>query len=184
MDIGSRIRKLRKRQGRTLQAVADLCGFTKSLLSKIETGRTVPPVATLTKIASALGVKTSALLEDAGLVATVFASADETGRKPQVTTAKGYSFRTFAAQRPDKLMQPFLFEVEKGKVKRHALSHVGEEFLYVLEGKMKYRVGRTEYLLSEGDSLYFDAELEHEVTPVSKRARYLAVFTEPEGEGA
>ena len=58
--IGRHIRKLRKLQHRTLQDVADNCGFTKSLLSKIEGGKVVPPVATLIKIASALHTNISA----------------------------------------------------------------------------------------------------------------------------
>jgi transcriptional regulator with XRE-family HTH domain len=185
MEIGARIRKLRRRQNRTLQAVADKCDFTKSLLSKIENGHTVPPVATLTRIAAALGVSTSALLDGAGQSGTVHTPAAEVKKKGLVTTDKGYSFFTFAAARTEKLMQPFLFEVRKGQVRKHKLTHTGEEFLYVLEGEIKYRVGATEYLLSPGDSLYFDAESEHQVTPVSQRARYLAVFTEPpEASGA
>jgi quercetin dioxygenase-like cupin family protein len=76
-------------------------------------------------------------------------------------------------------MQPFLFEVEKGKVRRQALSHAGEEFVYVLEGEIKFRVGNIEYRLGPGDSLYFDSEAEHEVTPVSKKALYLGIFHEP-----
>ena len=183
MELGAKIRKLRRRQGRTLQGVAEKCGFTRSLLSKIENGHTVPPVATLTKIAAALGVSTSALLDGAGQTGTVHIPGAERKKKGLVTTAKGYSFFTFAAGRTDKLMQPFLFEVKKGQVKRHKLSHTGEEFIYVLEGQLKYRVGSTEYLLSPGDSLYFDAESEHEVSPVSRRARYLAVFVEADDQG-
>ena len=44
--IGHRIRKTRRRLGWTLQDLADRSGFTRSLMSKIENGRTVPPVAT------------------------------------------------------------------------------------------------------------------------------------------
>jgi transcriptional regulator with XRE-family HTH domain len=179
MDLGSRIRKLRRRQFRTLQEIADRCGFTRSLLSKIETGRTVPPVATLSRIAAALGVGISALLDGAGQTGTVHAPAADAGRDGLVLTDKGYAFHAFAPRRSDKLMQPFLFEVRRGQVKPHKLSHRGEEFLYVLEGTIKYRVGSAEYRLSVGDSLYFDAETEHQVTPVSARARYLAVFVEP-----
>jgi transcriptional regulator with XRE-family HTH domain len=184
MDIASRIRKLRRRQGRTLEEVAGRCGFTKSLLSKIENARTVPPVATLTRIAAALGVGTSALLDGEGLSGTVRASAAQIEAQEAVRTESGYRFRALAAGRPDKLMQPFIFEVEEGKVRRHSLSHAGEEFLYVLEGRLRYRVGRTEHLLDPGDSLYFDAEEEHEVTPASARARYLAVFVERPAEDA
>ena len=95
-----------------------------------------------------------------------------------VVTDSGYSFYTFAADRADNLMQPFLFEVKKGQVKKHTLTHTGEEFVYILEGTVKYRVGDTEYRLQAGDSLYFDAEAEHEVMPVTRTARYLGVFIE------
>jgi transcriptional regulator with XRE-family HTH domain len=50
-------------QQMTLQDVADICGFMKSLLSKIESGKTVPPVATLVKIARALNTTISTLVE-------------------------------------------------------------------------------------------------------------------------
>ncbi len=179
MELGSRIRMLRRRQSRTLQEIADRCGFTRSLLSKIETNQTVPPVATLSRIATALGVSTSALLDGSGGSGTIHTPAGKVGARGLIRTDKGYSFFTFASQRTEKLMQPFLFEVEKGGVKPHALSHHGEEFLYILEGEIRYRVGDVEYRLSAGDSLYFDADTEHEVTPVSQRARYLAVFVEP-----
>lgn len=55
MVLGHVIRRIRKQQMRTLDEVASACGFTKSLLSKIEKGHTSPPVATLTKIAKHLG---------------------------------------------------------------------------------------------------------------------------------
>jgi len=55
---------------------------------------------------------------------------------------------------------------------------MGEEFIYVLAGKMKYRVGNIEYTFGQGDSLYFDAEDEHELDPISKQVKFLAVFVE------
>src|SRR5690606_20473416 len=122
---------------------------------KIETGKTVPPVATLTRIAAALGAPVSAFLDDAQDHGTVVERAS--GHRPPAMTRtdKGYRFFAFAARRPGKLMQPLLFEARRGGVRNQALSHSGEEFVFVLEGKMKYRVGNTEYLLGPGDSLYF-----------------------------
>jgi transcriptional regulator with XRE-family HTH domain len=179
MDPGGSIRKLRKRMGLTLQAVADRCGFTRSLLCKIETGRTAPPVATLARIAEALGVKVASLLDGAGRSGTIHQDDAVVRRGPLVRTDAGYSYFAFAGERGDKLMQPFLFEVAKGQVRPHKLTHTGEEFVYMLEGEVRYRVGRVEYRLGPGDSLYFDAENEHEVTPLTARARYLAVFVDP-----
>ncbi|MBI4979028.1 MAG: helix-turn-helix domain-containing protein [Spirochaetes bacterium] len=178
MMIGHAIRRIRKQQMRTLDEIAAVCGFTKSLLSKIEKGHTSPPVATLTKIAKALGVSVAALMGDDGQASTIATPAASITSASYIATDKGYSFFTYAAGRNKKLMQPYLFTAKKGKVKPQALSHAGEEFIYMLEGTMKYRVGATEYTLTPGDSLYFDANEEHEITPVSAAVKYLAVFTE------
>jgi transcriptional regulator with XRE-family HTH domain len=177
MELGSRIRKLRRQQGRTLEEIAGNCGFTRSLLSKIESGKTTPPVATLTRIASALGVQVADLLATEAQSTTVHTAAAG-ARKNMVRTRKGYLFHTFAAGRPGKRMQPYLFTAEKGKVKPQALEHRGEEFVYVIEGRMKYRVGPVEYSLGPGDSLYFDAEEPHDLAPLTKRVVYLGVFAE------
>jgi len=177
MNIGNRIRYLRKSQRRTLQDIADMCGFTKSLLSKIENGKTTPPVATLMKIANSLGVKVSDLLDENFESGTVFTKHSDIPEK-MVETTQGYSFYTFAPAYKDKLMQPFLFKAKKGEVKHHTLSHSGQEFLYMLKGKMNYRIGQLEYTLHPGDSVYFDSLEEHMLIPISDEVWYLAVFAE------
>lgn len=178
MEIGLRIRKLRTQQNRTLQEIADVCGFTKSLLSKIENGVVVPPVATLSKIAKALGVKMSALIEEEGTVSGLFTASELTERMNQVKTDKGYSFFTFAGEYPNKKMQPFLFTARRREVIEHRLSHDGEEFIYMLEGEMKFKVGNVEYILKPGDSIYFDAMEEHGMLPLSEKVKYLDIFVE------
>ena len=180
IEIGSRIRKLRLQQRRTLQDIADTCGFTSSLLSKIETGKSVPPVSTLVKIADALQIKVSTLLDEAGDHGTIHHQASQE-RENMTTTEKGYSFVAFARERPDKEFQPFLFQAHRDEVKNEPLVHRGEEFIYMLEGEMRYRVGSVEYILKPGDSLYSDSEYEHDLTPISETVSYLAVFSEREG---
>jgi transcriptional regulator with XRE-family HTH domain len=180
MELGTRIRRLRQRQQRTLQEIADECGFTRSLLSKIETGRTVPPVATLSRIAAALAVSVSALMGESQATTTHHVGARDVAGQRLVKTAKGYSFFPFASGHTEKLMQPFLFVARKGAMKGGALSHTGEEFVYVLEGSMKYRIGPVEYALSPGDSLYFDSSEPHDVTPTTDVVTYLAIFVEPQ----
>lgn len=180
LRLGEAIRRLRLRQRRTLHEVAAACGFTRSLLCKIEKGRTVPPVATLSRIAAALGVRVSTLLEHDVQARTVLDTAGDLARRPPVKTERGYAFLALAEGRPAKLMQPFVFIARRGEVKRHVLRHTGEEFIHVLEGRMRYRVGQAEYRLGPGDSLYFDAELEHSVEPLTAEVRYLGVFVEPD----
>lgn len=175
MELGKRIKKIRMQQGRTLQEIADKCGFSKSLLSKIEGDKTSPPVATLTKIAGALGGSVSSLLETPKESGTIFIPADHSSEL--TSTSVGYSFFSFAGERLEKKILPFLFVAEKGKIKDEPLCHCGEEFVYVLEGKMKYQVGKIQYTLGPGDSLYFDALEEHHFQPISTTVKYLGVFS-------
>ena len=179
--LHSRIRSLRKRQQRTLKDVADRCGFTVSLLSKIESGKTTPPVATLSKIARALGVDLGALLGGQRSPSTVVTLADTLGATPPTRTDKGYGFHLLAAERAEKSMQPFLFTAARGRIRRSSMSHPGEEFVYVLEGRMRYHVGNVSHILGPGDSLYFDAEEEHDLEPLTDSVRYLALFAERAG---
>jgi transcriptional regulator with XRE-family HTH domain len=178
MSLGTTIRRIRLQQSRTLEEIAQACGFTKSLLSKIENGHTVPPVATLTKIASALGVRVASLLDEGSGESSAFQAGARIGPDRFVRTDKGYAFFAFAATRQRKVMQPYLFVAERGKVKPEPLRHGGEEFVYVLEGTMRYRVGAAEYTLGSGDSVYFDGEEEHDLVPTTPKVRFLAVFAE------
>ena len=179
MDLGRRIRLIRNEQRRTQDEIAFACGFTKSLLSKIESGKTMPAVATLMKIANALGVKVADLLDTESNISTILIKADQYNDVSKwIKTNNGYSFFAFASERRDKVMQPYLFVTEKDKVKKRNFSHAGEEFIYVVSGKMKYKVGSTEYELTAGDSVYFNSLEEHSVTPITNQVKYLAIFTE------
>lgn len=176
-QLPDRIRNLRRLQKRTLKDIADRCGFTVSLLSKIESGKSTPPIATLTRIAQALGVSLGDLVAPSHKKATIHTPASAQVAS-QTRTDKGYLFSLLATERVNKLMQPILFTAARGEVIPGGLSHTGEEYVYVLEGTMNYRVGSTTYTLRAGDSLYFNAEEEHDLEPVTEVVKFLAVFCE------
>ncbi len=178
IGIDARIRSLRRRQKRTLKEIAEQCGFTESLLSKIESGKTTPPLATLSRIAAALGVSLTDLLDDSTKRSVVATTADTLSSRTLTPTAKGYGFHVLAPERAGKLLQPFLFVARRGEVQTGGLQHGGEEFVYVLEGEMNYRVGNVTHKLTPGDSLYFDAEDEHDFEPLSPEVRFLGIFTD------
>jgi transcriptional regulator with XRE-family HTH domain len=178
LDLGNKIKKLRTEQNRNLLDIANVCGFSKSLLSKIENGKTIPPISTLIKIADALGTKVSILLDDQQQTGTIY-TTKETSESKMTKTDKGYSFFTFAVERSEKLMQPFLFISRKEENdSKNTYSHNGEEFIFILEGEMRYKVGNVEYILKPGDSLYFDSIEKHTLMPITNEVKYVAVFTQ------
>ena len=174
-DMGDRIRILRSNQKKTLQEVADGCGLSKSMISKIENGKTIPSVATLVKIAQVLETTISVLLEKEGWAKAVVNTQAE-AMEHLVNTEKGYAIFPYASTFHGKKMQPFLFKATKGEVIPHQLSHEGEEFIYIINGEMHMEVGEIEYLLKKGDTLYFSSLQKHGITPVSDEVVYLDVF--------
>jgi transcriptional regulator with XRE-family HTH domain len=175
-SIGSHIRRIRTLQQRTLQDVADECGFTKSLLSKIEHGRVVPPIATLVKIAESLNITIAALMAEGDSLGSVFIPAKQEGITP-VPTESGYSIVPLAVELKNKKMQPFLFIVRPEELNDKIHSHVGEEFIYILEGVMEFQVGSNIYTMHPGDSIFFDSLREHHIISVlSDQVKYLNIF--------
>ena len=173
--MGLRIKQLRISQKRTVQDLADQSELSKSMISKIENNKALPSIAALVKIASALGVKVSGLMEaDATISSEMTLAKDVLGNLSK--TNKGYQIYPFAPNVHQKKMQPFIFTAVKGEVKKHSLTHDGEEFLYVLEGSLKIKVGEVEYLLNVGDSLYFNSLEPHGIIPESDFVMYLDIF--------
>jgi quercetin dioxygenase-like cupin family protein len=77
----------------------------------------------------------------------------------------------------DKKIQPMLVHSTHDENIRTKLFHTGEEFLYILEGSMVFRVGDIEYRLHKGDSLYFNAMELHGITSVEDEVYYLNILS-------
>lgn len=173
--IGSSIRKIRLSQRRTQEDVASRAGFTKSLLSKIESGKVTPPVATLIGIASALGTTLSALIEEPDHRGVVTGTASEV-KQGLSLTEQGYWIYPFASKRQGKKMQPMFMVAYRGEVKEHHFKHEGEEFIYLLEGSMWVEVGQERHRLGAGGSIYFESHEPHQIIPITKIVKYLNIF--------
>jgi transcriptional regulator with XRE-family HTH domain len=175
LKIGERIKMLRLFQNRTMQEIAEASDLSKSMISKIENNKAVPSVAALVKIAKSLGTTISGLLEQEGFLNAIYSTKKE-ALENLTPTDKGYSIHPYASSYHAKKMQPFLFVARKREVIPHELSHEGEEFIYVIKGQMNVQVGEEEYLLSAGDSLYFNSIQKHGIMPVSDEVTYLDIF--------
>ncbi|MDR1971813.1 MAG: XRE family transcriptional regulator [Treponema sp.] len=173
--VGVHIRKLRKIQAMTLQNVADKCGFTKSLLSKIEGGKVVPPMSTLVKIAGALNTNIADLMAEGDNLDSVFIPAK--AETQPVPTESGYAVIPLAVEFKQKKMQPFIFSIRPEDLNDKVNSHLGEEFILVLEGSMEFRVGEQVYTLHSRDSVFFSSIRDHYVSKVlSDQVVYLNIF--------
>lgn len=175
MNIGNNIRRFRLQQGMTQQDVANICGLTKGMISKIESGKVTPALATLTKIAGAVGVDIVALMSEKHQRAAAFTPA-VTDTDMYVATDLGYRMCGLARKYFQKQMQPIQITARKDEVIRHLVSHDEEEFIYVLSGILIFQVDERLYTLKPGDSLYFDGTRQHGIHEVIEDASYLDIF--------
>ena len=181
MVLGGRLREIRKKKGLTLQQLAERTGLTAGLLSKIENLRASPSLSVLSDLARALGTD----------MAELFLSADdqgETGRKWRHFPAgcfrkidreenRGFSYKLILESRlSGDRQQVMLVEVEPG-ARREAVSGDGNEILYMISGRLNYRVGGDVIDLGPGDVLFFDSSVPHvPENPGQEKAVLLAVY--------
>src|SRR5512137_283991 len=161
-EIGKRIKAFRTQKRITLEQLAKQTGFTKGYLSKVETSKKSPPVSTLGIIARALGVTISALLgEEAPRPSFCLVRKDERPLISRDGTAFGYSYEAMAYRYANKIMEPFILTLPVKPKKRTFYQHEGEEILFVIQGTMKFFHANEEYIVNEGDCIYFDSSLPH-----------------------
>lgn len=183
---GQTIRQLRESQSMSIEELSGKCQMSISELEHLETGELLPSLAPLMKIARALGVRLGTFLDDDVQGGAVLARG---GQAASVMRFSGsgpsnrgeLEFYSLAARKKDRHMEPFVVEVHPGEEKMPVLSsHEGEEFLYVLQGAIEVVYGRETHTLQEGDSIYYDSVVPHEVRASGGRdARLLAVVYAP-----
>ena len=71
-----------------------------------------------------------------------------------------------------------MFTLQKQKI-TNLSSHEGEEFIYVMKGEIEVLYGQETYLVSEGDSIYYDSVVPHDLHAFGDEAKILAVVYTP-----
>lgn len=184
--IAERVSRLRQIRRLTLETLAEEAELSKGYLSKIENGRQVPPIGTLARIAGALGTDVSYFLQDHAAHETERVSVVRANeREPAVRGGSdfGYDYLSLAHRRRFKQMEPFIFKFPTSPKKQVSFEHAGEEFLFVLTGKIAFEIGdaknKRSWVLDQGDCIYFDSDLPHQGHSLSEDATALVVVLNP-----
>jgi transcriptional regulator with XRE-family HTH domain len=176
--IGRSLRDARRRRGMTLRTVADKAGVTESFLSQVERDIASPSIATLRRIAVALGTSIGTLLDSAGPHAQMVRRGDR-----RVVGYAGLGARDeFLTDGPNARLQVIESVIEPGGgTGPEAYSHESdEECLIVLEGCLELWVGDEAYRLEAGDAIRYSSRVAHRnQNPGPGQARILFVLTPP-----
>jgi transcriptional regulator with XRE-family HTH domain len=177
--IGANIRQVRLAKKASLTEVAKRAGITKGTLSKIENGQTSSPISTLLSIASALGAHLSDFVREETAAKRCIVTRKGKGRLMVRDGSRfGYAYEGLAVDFPERLVEPFILTIgPEDRVGK--FQHEGQEFIYLLSGRVEFTVGAEIYQLEEGDFLYFDSTQFHQTQLIGDEpARFLCCFIE------
>ncbi len=169
VKVGEKIKEIREDMALSLEELAQRTGISSAMLSQIENHMVSPPLGTLIKIAHGLEVDAGAFFrsESEGQPFALVRH-DERKRISRVASKEGvnygYEYESLGYDFSGRRMEPFFITLKPSPFEDKGLSaHEGEEFIYVLEGKMELVLGSHEDVLEAGDSIYYKSTIPHRV---------------------
>ncbi len=162
--IAERVREFRLRLGWTVGRLAEACGLSKAMLSKIENAQTSPSLATLARLSEALSVPVTAffrgLSEEQDVIHVKAGGGIEIEHRH---SEQGHRYQTLGTMRaPNDSLEPMLVTLTERSSEPFPLyQHAGTELIFMISGKMEYCCGSRRYLLESGDALQFVGEVAH-----------------------
>ena len=162
--IGERIKRLRLKKSMGLVELGRHTGLSASFLSQLETGRVVPTLRNLARIAMVFSKDLSYFFENEPNSTFRVHRRKERVRLPQTgVEPPTYFFESLGYMVPDRHMDPYFAEFipqqKSAEVKAHM--HPGFEFLYIVAGELELRHADQSAVLGPGDAVYFDASTPH-----------------------
>ena len=179
-QIGQRLVGLRDALELSAREVAETCGLSEERYLAIERGEADITISNLMKIARKYGVSADALMfAEEPTMRSYFVT--RRGKGLSVERVKAYKYNSLTSGFQNRLADVFIVTIEpKGPgAKMYKNSHEGQEFNYVLEGRMELFLDGKTIFLEEGDSIYFDASKPHGMLAADGRTlKILAVAIE------
>lgn len=180
--IGERIRKLRLSRNMGLVELGRHTGLSASFLSQLETGRVVPTIRNLARIAMVFTKDLSFFFDSEPEPLFAVHRKQHRIRLPQQDPEEASStFESLGYQVPDRVMDLYFARFEplrdEDTPKPHA--HAGYEAMYIVSGALEIAHGQRVELLEAGDSVYFDATTPHSYRSVGQQAAEAVVVTSP-----
>ncbi len=159
MNFGEKLKNLRVMQGLTQDELAQRSELTKGFISQIENDIASPSITTFIDILDALGTNPRDFFEDFD-EKIVFSEEDYF---EHVSINEKYMLKWLVPNAQKNMMEPTLIELEVGGTSKKIPPYDGEEFGYVLEGKLRLRYGKQNYNLNAGDTFYFKSKSGHQL---------------------
>ncbi|MDO4477567.1 MAG: XRE family transcriptional regulator [Lachnospiraceae bacterium] len=174
--IGGKIRNLRNQLGLTQQELADRTELTKGFISQLERGQVTPSVITLLDLIECLGTTPADFFKEDEEERVVYS---EEGFFEKIDE-QGNSIQWIVPSAQNNMMEPLLVELKPHQSLEEDKPHDGEEFGYVIAGRIRLHLGDRIFEVKAGESFYFEAKKSHRIeNPGGRSAEFIWVSTPP-----
>jgi len=174
MNIGSKIKEIRLQRGLTQEELASRCELTKGYISQLENDIASPSIATLIDMLNILGVSAQAFFTEDTKQKIVFS------RNDFFESENGDGTTIWLIPNSQKnQMEPILLSLPPEGESAIRPPFEGEEFGYVLEGKISIEAGEFSYKAKKGDAFYISGEKEHKIINKGKGIAKIIWVTTP-----
>lgn len=176
-EIAQRLRGLREGMDLSVEELAAKVDVSPETLRMYESGENEIPVSFLMDVAHVGQVDLTDLLSGGQAFLQSYAVV-RSGEGTATARRKDYNYHSLAARFTGRLMEPFLVRVPpKEREQMNSISHKGQEFSYVLEGRLELQLGDRVEVLEPGDSIYFSSSIPHGLRGLDgKEAVFLCVI--------
>ena len=161
--IGRQVRGYREKLDITISELAKAADMSAGMLSKIENGATSPSLSSIQSLSRALQVPITSLFRTFEVTRDASYVKAGTGLKIERRgTRAGHQYELLGHTREGQLVvEPYMVTLTQTSDVFPIFQHEGIELIYMLEGEVGYRHGDKVYVLTPGDSLYFDSDVPH-----------------------
>jgi len=175
-SFGAKMKQLRQVRQVSLETLANKTGYAQRYLKEIEEGIVIPPVSAVIQIAKALSVDSGSFLS-----AEAQEKSEKRRRESFLKRTQAYAYKTLTPDAQTRHMKAFLVTIDPHQDhKMVEYHHEGEEFIYVLRGKIEVIVGENVNVIRKNETLHFDSSHTHKLRNLSdEKARLLVVIYTP-----
>lgn len=156
MELGTKIKRLRLQNNLTQEELADRCELTKGYISQLENELTSPSITTLEDILNALGTTFADFFKDEKEEKVVFTEAEFIEK-----VADTHKIEWLVPNAQKNEMEPIRVTVEPHTTLEEDVPHEGEEFGYVISGRVWLHIGQAAYCVKKGEVFYFTSDEPH-----------------------
>lgn len=174
-QIAERIKYLREAIDVPARDIAEKAGISEGEYLSYENGEKDIPVSIIYEVSSALGVDpTEIITGEAPRMADYCIT--RAGKGVKVERFEGYSFESLAFNFIGREKEPMIVTISPSEKHAPLVSHSGQEFNYVLEGKIGVTIGERDHILSAGDSIYFNPSIPHGQYAIGGSAKFITII--------